>query len=366
MNEKADCVPSCDDRGADEASSPSTSGRRNSCAWGCAVILAVAFLAIAGAGVWIWRLNRNPNPFPWRPEREWMLSAKPLAVDFVESDGSLLVLCGNGTSEHEAASIVRCDAASNEILSTVPLSFPASTIAVYPNHKAILVAGIIPSKDDPYISIRRNDGMPVAPHSIIPGTQYLTIDRSKAKLGNFPGMARLARLVVPGMPHHITQRGNRRQPTFFCDDDYAAYLDLMATWCGEQGVEIRAYCLMPNHAHLIAVPQTEDGLRRALGEAHRRLHAACQLPREVAGLSLARAVRFVRHRRAVPVGSGALRGIESRAGEACGASAPVAVEQRQDAPERARRRLGHGRASSGDGGGLESLPEKRDRGRRAS
>ncbi len=72
------------------------------------------------------------------------------------------------------------------------------------------------------------------------------------------------------MPHHITQRGNRRQPTFFCDDDYAAYLDLMAEWCGEQGVEIWAYCLMPNHTHLIAVPQTEDGLRRALGEAHRR------------------------------------------------------------------------------------------------
>ncbi len=83
-------------------------------------------------------------------------------------------------------------------------------------------------------------------------------------------MARLARLVIPGLPHHITQRGNRRQQTFFNDGDYAAYLELMADWCREQGVEIWGYCLMPNHAHLIAVPKTADGLRRGIGEAHRR------------------------------------------------------------------------------------------------
>ena len=83
-------------------------------------------------------------------------------------------------------------------------------------------------------------------------------------------MARLARVVVPGMPHHVTQRGNRRQETFFCDDDYQAYLDLMAQWCGEHKVEVWAYCLMPNHVHLIVVPKSEVGLRRAIGEAHRR------------------------------------------------------------------------------------------------
>ena len=80
----------------------------------------------------------------------------------------------------------------------------------------------------------------------------------------------MARLVVPGMPHHITQRGNRRQQMFFNDGDYSAYLDLMAQWCREEGVEIWAYCLMPNHTHLIAVPSSEDGLRWAVGEAHRR------------------------------------------------------------------------------------------------
>jgi putative transposase len=83
-------------------------------------------------------------------------------------------------------------------------------------------------------------------------------------------MARLARLVIPGLPHHVTQRGNRRQQTFFNDGDYAAYIELMADWCREEGVEVWAYCLMPNHVHLIAVPKSEEGLRRAIGEAHRR------------------------------------------------------------------------------------------------
>jgi putative transposase len=83
-------------------------------------------------------------------------------------------------------------------------------------------------------------------------------------------MARLARVVVPGVPHHITQRGNRRQPTFFSDDDYRLYLDLMAEWCGRLGVEIQAWCLMPNHVHLIAVPESESALGAAVGEAHRR------------------------------------------------------------------------------------------------
>ena len=83
-------------------------------------------------------------------------------------------------------------------------------------------------------------------------------------------MARLARVVAPGLPHHVTQRGNRRQQTFFCDEDYQCYVDLMAQFCKAEQVEIWAYCLMPNHVHLIAVPQSGDGLGRAIGEAHRR------------------------------------------------------------------------------------------------
>ena len=83
-------------------------------------------------------------------------------------------------------------------------------------------------------------------------------------------MARLARVVVPGLPHHITQRGNRRQQTFFGDEDYEYYLELMGKWCTVHQVEIWAYCLMPNHVHLIAVPQSPDGLRLAIGEVRRR------------------------------------------------------------------------------------------------
>ena len=83
-------------------------------------------------------------------------------------------------------------------------------------------------------------------------------------------MARIARVVVPGYPHHVTQRGNRRMQTFFCDDDYRAYLALAGQWCRQEGLSVWAYCLMPNHVHLIVVPSTAAGLARALGEAHRR------------------------------------------------------------------------------------------------
>ena len=83
-------------------------------------------------------------------------------------------------------------------------------------------------------------------------------------------MARLARIVVPGMPHHVTQRGNRRQETFFRDDDYRAYLSLLVEWCRRYDTRVWAYCLMPNHVHLIVVPDRPDGLARSIGEAHRR------------------------------------------------------------------------------------------------
>jgi putative transposase len=77
-------------------------------------------------------------------------------------------------------------------------------------------------------------------------------------------------MVAPGLPHLITLRGNRRQPTFSYDEDYQYYLELMGQWCSAHQVEIWAYCLMPNHVHLIAVPQSADGLGRAIGEVHRR------------------------------------------------------------------------------------------------
>jgi putative transposase len=83
-------------------------------------------------------------------------------------------------------------------------------------------------------------------------------------------MARLARVVAAGVPHHVTQRGNRRQQVFFGEDDYALYRGLLAEGCRAAHVAVWAYCLMPNHVHLILVPADADGLRAALAEAHRR------------------------------------------------------------------------------------------------
>jgi len=83
-------------------------------------------------------------------------------------------------------------------------------------------------------------------------------------------MARMPRVVVPFYPHHVTQRGNRRQRTFFCDDDYFYYIDLLSEYSKQAETEIWAWCLMPNHVHLVMVPSHEDGLRSVLGETHRR------------------------------------------------------------------------------------------------
>ena len=83
-------------------------------------------------------------------------------------------------------------------------------------------------------------------------------------------MPRLARVVIPGLPHHVLQRGNRRQRTFFARSDYEYYLELLREWSGKRGVSIWAYCLMPNHVHLIVVPQEHENLSAAIGEVHRR------------------------------------------------------------------------------------------------
>ena len=83
-------------------------------------------------------------------------------------------------------------------------------------------------------------------------------------------MARLARLVIPDLPYHVTQRGNRRQQTFFEDGDFALYRDLLAEGARRAGASVWAYCLMPNHVHVIVVPADPDGLRATFAYAHRR------------------------------------------------------------------------------------------------
>jgi putative transposase len=82
-------------------------------------------------------------------------------------------------------------------------------------------------------------------------------------------MARLPRVVIPGIPHHVTQRGNRRERTFFEDGDFALYLDLLADAAQRANVAIWSYCLMPNHVHIVAVPSDPDGLWRTFRRLHR-------------------------------------------------------------------------------------------------
>lgn len=83
-------------------------------------------------------------------------------------------------------------------------------------------------------------------------------------------MPRLARTVCAQVPHHITQRGNRREDVFFTDEDRQAYLDWLKEYAEKYKVDILAYCLMTNHIHLIAVPATEEGLQQVLKPLHMR------------------------------------------------------------------------------------------------
>lgn len=83
-------------------------------------------------------------------------------------------------------------------------------------------------------------------------------------------MARLARVIVPGLPHHVTQRGHRREPIFFEDGDQAVYRDLLAEQARGRGGAVWAYGLTPNPVHLILTPDDAAGLGLAVGEAHRR------------------------------------------------------------------------------------------------
>ncbi len=83
-------------------------------------------------------------------------------------------------------------------------------------------------------------------------------------------MPRLARTVCARVPHHITQRGNRREKVFFTNADRQAYLTWLQEYAGKHGVDILAYCLMTNHVHLVAVPATEDGLQNVFKPLHMR------------------------------------------------------------------------------------------------
>ena len=83
-------------------------------------------------------------------------------------------------------------------------------------------------------------------------------------------MARMARVVADGVPHHITQRGNNRQETFLQDEDRRFYIDTLRAKSDQHGLAVLGYCLMTNHVHLVVVPRRPMSLARAIGQTHWR------------------------------------------------------------------------------------------------
>jgi len=81
-------------------------------------------------------------------------------------------------------------------------------------------------------------------------------------------MPRPLRFVIPGVPHHVTQRGNYRQRVFFRDSDYHLYLRMLRDYSHPLDISVQAYCLMPNHVHLILTPPREGALPRLLQRLH--------------------------------------------------------------------------------------------------
>ena len=78
-------------------------------------------------------------------------------------------------------------------------------------------------------------------------------------------MPRIARIVIPEVPYHVTQRGNNRQDVFFTDDDRRVYLDFLREYARQFGLKILGWCLMANHVHFVAVPGRGDSLALAIG-----------------------------------------------------------------------------------------------------
>lgn len=96
-------------------------------------------------------------------------------------------------------------------------------------------------------------------------------------------MPKFPRLVVPGYPHHITQRGVRSQRTFFDEFDYQEYLNMALKLTGEWPVDFWAYCLMPNHIHAVVIPHEPDSLSKFFAVLHRRYARRTNLRHEWQG-----------------------------------------------------------------------------------
>ena len=77
-------------------------------------------------------------------------------------------------------------------------------------------------------------------------------------------MPRKPRFYLPGVPAHIVQRGHSREPVFFENEDYRAYLGWLAEAAHRYECQIHAYVLMTNHIHLLATPTHKQGISRMM------------------------------------------------------------------------------------------------------
>lgn len=115
-------------------------------------------------------------------------------------------------------------------------------------------------------------------------------------------MARLARAVVPGAPHHVLQRGNPGQRIFAANEDYREYVELVAAGCAKVRVKVLGYCLLPKQVQLVLLPPNAEALRNALGEAHRRFTRAVNTRRgRNGGLFRGRFASFPMEKAALPL-----------------------------------------------------------------
>lgn len=73
-------------------------------------------------------------------------------------------------------------------------------------------------------------------------------------------MPRPKRLIIPFVPHHISQRGNNQRIVFRCDDDRHRYLNLLLKYSKRKNLQILSYCLMTNHIHFVAIPENEKDI----------------------------------------------------------------------------------------------------------
>jgi len=83
-------------------------------------------------------------------------------------------------------------------------------------------------------------------------------------------MSRLARIVFAGVPHHITQRRDRREDGFYVEEDYQTYLEWLSYYSRQHRLEVLAYCLMTNHIHLVVAASNENSFQQVLKSLHMR------------------------------------------------------------------------------------------------